>query len=58
MELEYCYNGIVWTVIWDPNKAINIEKWLVCGDGRLVRFYYTYVNEWVQMSLLINPTCI
>ena len=22
--LEYYYNGIVWVIVWDPNKAIDI----------------------------------
>ena len=28
-DLEYCYNGIVWVIAWDPNKSINIREW--CG---------------------------
>ena len=33
MELE-----LQW-VIWDPNKAINIGEWSICGRGWLQRFY-------------------
>ena len=41
-ELEYCYNGIAWAIIWDPNKTINIEEWWICGGGWLKRFYCSY----------------
>ena len=34
-ELKYCYNGIAWAVVWDPNKAIDIVEWLICGGGQL-----------------------
>ena len=26
-ELEYRCIGIVWAIIWDPNKVIDIEEW-------------------------------
>ena len=37
MELDYCYNGIVWVIIWDPNQATDIGEWAICGGGRLER---------------------
>ena len=41
MELEYCSNGIVWAILWDPHKAIDIGEWSLGGDGRLEKFYYS-----------------
>ena len=43
MELEYPYSGIIWMVIWDPNKAIDIGEWSICGGGRLQRFCCKYM---------------
>ena len=39
MELEYFYNGILWAIVRDANKAIDIGDWSICEDGRLERFY-------------------
>ena len=39
LELEYCDNGILWAIVWDPNKVINIGEWVMCGGGWLERFY-------------------
>ena len=36
-ELEYHYNGIVWVIVWDPNKAIGIGEFSICGGGQLER---------------------
>ena len=47
VELEYHYNGILWAaIVWYPNKTIGIGERLICGGGRLERFYciYTTVN--------------
>ena len=30
-ELEYHHIGIVLTIIRDPNKAIDIGEWSICG---------------------------
>ena len=38
-ELQYRYNGFVWAIVWDPNKAIDIGEWLICGGGQLERYY-------------------
>ena len=41
MELELCYNGIVSAIVWNPNKAINIEELSIRGS-RLERLYCMY----------------
>ena len=39
-RLEYCYNGIiVWVMVWEPNKAIVLGEYSICGGGQLERFY-------------------
>ena len=38
-ELEYHYSGIIWAIVWDPNKANDKGEWSVCGGGQLERFY-------------------
>ena len=43
-ELGYGYNGIVWVILWDPNKTIDIGEWSICGAGRLERFYCIHIN--------------
>ena len=42
-EIEYRYNGIVWAIIWDQNKAIDIWEWSVTRGGRLGRFYCKFI---------------
>ena len=37
-EFEYLYNGIVWAIVWDPNKAIDIRELSICRGGWLDRF--------------------
>ncbi len=37
-ELGYCYNGIVWAIACDPNKAIDVGEWSIFGGDRLERF--------------------
>ena len=29
--------------VWDPNKAIDIRRWSICGGGRLERLYCTHI---------------
>ena len=44
-ELENRYNGIVWGMVWDSSKAIDIGEWLICGGGRLEvlqKYTHTY----------------
>ena len=24
---------IMWVIVWDPNKAIDIGEWTICGCG-------------------------
>ena len=37
MELEYhCYDVISFE---DPNEAIDVGEWAICGVGRLERIY-------------------
>ena len=38
MELEYCYNGPVSAIVWDPNETLDIREWSICGGGQLERF--------------------
>ena len=45
--LEYRYSGIVWTIVWDPNKAIDIGESLIFGVGRLERFYCIYIYIYI-----------
>ena len=39
-ELEYSI-GIVWVIVWDPNKELVIDEWSVYGGVWLERFYGT-----------------
>ena len=45
VELEYHYNGIVWVIIWEPNKVIDIGKRSTCRDGQLERFDCSYYKQ-------------
>ena len=38
----------------DPNKVIDIEKWSICGGGRLTRLYCIYVYIYIYFSLYIS----
>ena len=51
-ELEYHYNGIAWTIVWDPNKVIDLRGGGVnCGCGWLERcpctcnIYFIYIEN-------------
>ena len=37
-QLEYHYNGIMWVIVLDRNKAIDTGEWSICGGGQLERF--------------------
>ena len=52
-ELEYHYNGIVWEIVLDRNKAIGIEEWSIYGGGRLERFL---LYTWKFANILIAVT--
>ena len=30
-ELEYCYNGIAWVIVWDPDKVSDIGERSILG---------------------------
>ena len=33
---------------WDPNKAIDRGEWLICGGGRLERFYRIHLDFYFE----------
>ena len=37
---------------WDPTKAIDLEEWLICGGGRLEKFYCGHM-KYIQRDLYI-----
>ena len=49
-ELENHYNDIV----LDPNKAIDVGKWSICGGGRLDRLHcvykYIYIYSYINIQ--------
>ena len=34
-KLEYHCNCILWVIIWDRNKVIDIVEWSICNGGQL-----------------------
>ena len=38
-------------IVWDLNKAIDIERWWVCGGGRLERIYCIYIYIDIETSI-------
>ena len=40
-ELKH-HNGIVWEVVWDSNKSIDIGEWSICECDRIERLYCTH----------------
>ena len=58
-ELDNCYNNIVWAIVWDPNKAIDIGEWLICGGSWLKRFYCINLSiTKKEMARLAHPQLI
>ena len=60
MELEYCFNCIVWVIVWDPNKAIDIGEWSISGGCLLERFYrnpdiYIYIYIYIYSLKGVYP---
>ena len=51
-ELEYHYDVIVWVMVQDPNNAIDIGEWSICGSGRLERFEYIIFQQQCAFSLI------
>ena len=39
---------IVRKIVWDPNKAIDIGEWSICGGGRLERFPELVLFVWIN----------
>ena len=58
MELAYLYNDIVWEILWNSSKAIDIESWSICGDGRLERAYCSVETLFVYMYITQMHTCV
>ena len=55
MELEYCYNGIVWMIVWGPNKDIDKGSSLSMeGSDRQVFAIYDDVWFVLRVSHLSN----
>ena len=42
-------NGIVWAIISDPHKSIDIGELLICGAGRFKRFYCIYIYIYIYI---------
>ena len=42
-------------IVWGPNNAIDVGKWLIYGGGRLERFYCIYIYRKFNsgMSVLV-----
>ena len=45
MELVYHYNGIVWAIVSNPNKMIDIREWSI-------REVYSISMMWVPYSVI------
>ena len=51
----------LWVILWDPNKAIDIGEWSICGGGQLESFccisqytsVYVYISQYVSMYIYI-----
>ena len=37
------YHGIIWAIICDLNKTIDIGEWSICGGMRLESFHCVYI---------------
>ena len=49
---EYRYNGIVWAIVWGPNKAVGIGEWAICGAGRIERLYCISKDELSSQGMI------
>ena len=45
-------NCIVWAIVWDPNKVIDIGEWSLCGGGQL---YLVLLIDEILMDFFICP---
>ena len=41
-----------WVIVWDPNRAINIEE-STCGGGQLERFYCICIELGICVEMCI-----
>ena len=44
---------MLWAIIWDLNKTIDVVEWSICGGGRIERFYCTFFLLITKLSLSI-----
>ena len=57
-EFEYCYNGIIWAIVWDPNKVMDIRELSMGGGSRLDRFYFIIcLSMCMSTYLCAHPPC-
>ena len=45
---------IAWAIVWDPNKATDIEEWPI-GGCCLLRFYLLYIKTSLNQPTM-GPT--
>ena len=53
MELEYIYNGIVWAIVWDPNKVVCLLLVYVLPTYKGISGWvptFTSVHSWQLYS--------
>ena len=50
-QLEYCYNGIIWSIVWGPNKAIDIGAWSICGGDQLERVHCICIHIYTHIHM-------
>ena len=43
----------MWAIVWEPNKAIDIEKWIICGGGPLESIYCTYIHRHGSIRVIL-----
>ena len=53
-ELEYRYNGTALAIVRDPNNAMDIGEWSICGGGQLEGLYCTCIHVSVGGGLSQN----
>ena len=46
-KLDYHCNRIVWVIVWDVNKTIDIGEWLIYGGGWIERYYCIYIYIYI-----------
>ena len=43
-------NYTIITIVWHPNKVIDMREWSICEGGRLERFYCVYLYALLAQS--------